>query len=138
MRGKDASLALIDQIVGTKILIAGNHDSCWAGIRDGWKSRDLCLAAEFGAVLDFAITTLPPARLQAPATRVLLSHLPYADDSQGEDRYAQFRLRDEESQSCADTSTSRSASGARRRDVGASTSPSTEWEYASVSAETLV
>ena len=45
--------------------------------------------------MDFAVTTLPPLRPQAPATRVLLSHFPYAGDSHDEDRYAQFRLRDE-------------------------------------------
>lgn len=98
MHGKDATLALIDQLVGTKILISGNHDSCWAGVRDGWKNRDNYLAAGFAAVLDFAVTTLPPLRPQAPATRVLLSHFPYAGDSREAeigDRYAQFRLRDE-------------------------------------------
>lgn len=95
MHGKEATLALIDQLVGTKILVAGNHDSCWAGVRDGWKNRDTYLAAGFAAVMDFAVTTLPPLRSQAPATRVLLSHFPYAGDSHDEDRYAQFRLRDE-------------------------------------------
>ncbi len=95
MHGKDASLALISQLVGTKILVSGNHDACWAGVRDGWKQRDRYLAAGFAAVMDFAVTTLPPLRPQAPATRVLLSHFPYAGDSHDEDRYGQFRLRDE-------------------------------------------
>lgn len=36
----------------------------------------------------------PPLRPQAPATRVLLSHFPYAGDSRDEDCYSQFRLRD--------------------------------------------
>ena len=97
MHGKDATLALIEQLVGIKILIAGNHDSCWAGVRDGWKNRDLYLAAGFAAVMDFAVATLPPLQPQAPATRVLLSHFPYAGDSRESevgDRYAQFRLRD--------------------------------------------
>jgi len=57
MHGKDATLALIDQLVGTKILISGNHDSCWGGFRDGWKNRDLYLAAGFAAVMDFVVTT---------------------------------------------------------------------------------
>lgn len=95
MHGKNATLALVEQLVGTKILISGNHDACWAGVRDGWKNRDLYLAAGFAAVMDFAVTTLPPLRPQAPATRVLLSHFPYAGDSHDEDRYSQFRLRDE-------------------------------------------
>lgn len=98
MHGKDASRALVDQLVGTKILISGNHDSCWGGVREGWKNRDLYLEAGFAAVMDFAVTTLPPLRPQAPATRVLLSHFPYVGDSRESevgDRYAQFRLRDE-------------------------------------------
>ena len=98
MHGKDATLDLVGRLVGTKILISGNHDACWGGVRDGWKQRDLYLAAGFAAVMDFAVTTLPtlpPLRPQAPATRVLLSHFPYAGDSRDEDRYAQFRLRDE-------------------------------------------
>ena len=98
MHGKDATLAFVGPLAGTKILISGNHDSCWAGVRDGWKNRDLYLAAGFAAVMDFAVTTLPPARPQAPATRVLLSHVPYAGDSREAevgDRCAQFRLRDE-------------------------------------------
>ncbi|GAB7005396.1 metallophosphoesterase [Nocardioides sp. AN3] len=93
MHGK--SLALIEQLVGTKILISGNHDACWGGVRGGWKARAEYLAAGFDAVMDFAVTALAPLRPQAPATRVLLSHFPYAGDSHDEDRYAQFRLRDE-------------------------------------------
>lgn len=137
MHGKDATLALIDQVVGTKILIAGNHDSCWAGIRDGWKNRDLYLAAGFAAVMDFAVTTLPPLRPQAPATRVLLSHFPYAGDSRDEDRYAQFRLRDEGTpllhghvhESFRER---RTKTGTWHVNVGVDW-----WDYAPVSAETL-
>lgn len=98
MHGKDTTLAFVGPLAGTKILISGNHDSCWAGVRHGWKNRDLYLAAGFAAVMDFAVTTLPPVRPQAPATRVLLSHFPYAGDSRESevgDRYSQFRLRDE-------------------------------------------
>jgi calcineurin-like phosphoesterase family protein len=93
MHGK--SLAFVGPLTGTKVLISGNHDACWAGVRDGWKAREEYLAAGYAAVMDFAVTTLPPVRPQAPATRVLLSHFPYAGDSHDEDRYAQFRLRDE-------------------------------------------
>lgn len=95
MHGKDATLAFVGTLVGAKVLIAGNHDSCWAGARDGWKARDRYLAAGFAAVMDFAVTTLPPVRPKAPATRVMLSHFPYAGDSHGSDGYAQYRLHDE-------------------------------------------
>ena len=137
MHGKDASLALVEQLVGTKILVAGNHDACWAGVRDGWKNRDLYLAAGFTAVMDFAVTMLPPLRPQAPATRVLLSHFPYAGDSHDEDRYAQFRLRDEGipllhghvHESFRERRTKKGTWGIN---VGVDW-----WDYAPVSAETL-
>ena len=95
MHGKDASLGRISALAGTKILVAGNHDACWAGMRDGWRKRDRYLAAGFAAVMDFGVAKLPPVRQGGPATRVLLSHFPYAGDSHDEDRYSQFRLRDE-------------------------------------------
>lgn len=58
MHGKDATLALVDQLVGTLVSCA-----------QGWKNRDRCLAAGFAAVMDFAVTTLPPLRPKASATR---------------------------------------------------------------------
>lgn len=95
MHGKAHSLGLVSQLCGTKILVAGNHDAAWAGVRDGWRQRGLYLAAGFAAVLDFAVTAIPPARPGGLNTRVLLSHFPYAGDSHDEDRYRQYRLRDE-------------------------------------------
>lgn len=95
MHGKEASLALVPCLKGTKILVSGNHDACWAGVRAGWKQRSRYLDAGFAAVMDFAVTKLPPVGPEASATRVLLSHFPYAGDSHEEDRHAQFRLRDE-------------------------------------------
>lgn len=95
MHGKDASLGHISTLTGTKILVAGNHDACWAGMRDGWRKRDRYLAAGFAAVMDFGVAKLPAVRQGEPATRVLLSHFPYLGDSHDEDRYSQFRLRDE-------------------------------------------
>lgn len=95
MHGKAASLALLPRLMGTKILVSANHDACWAGMRDGWKQRSRYLDAGFSAVMDFAVTKLPPVGPEASATRVLLSHFPYVGDSHDEDRHEQFRLRDE-------------------------------------------
>ena len=95
MHGKEPTLAMVERLHGTKILVCGNHDACWGGARGGWRRREAYLAAGFTAVLDFAVTTLPPPHPQAPATRVLLSHFPYAGDSGETDRYEHFRLRDE-------------------------------------------
>ena len=99
MHGKPANLARIAELNGTKILIAGNHDSCWAGFRGAWAKRSLYLDAGFTAVLDFAVTTLPALTKKAQNARVMLSHFPYdgdhvTEDGQVIDRYAEYRLRD--------------------------------------------
>lgn len=95
MNGKDANLAMLPRLAGTKVLVAGNHDSCWAGRRAGWRRMRRYLEAGFAAVHDFARTTLPALRPNAPRTPVVLSHFPYVGDSGADDRYNQFRLRDE-------------------------------------------
>lgn len=95
MHGKESSLALVPRLEGTKILVSGNHDACWGGVRDGWKQRRRYLDAGFEAVMDFAVTKLPSLHPQSPATRVMLSHFPYAGDHSEVDRHEQFRLRDE-------------------------------------------
>lgn len=95
MHGKDASLAFAAQLSGTKVLVSGNHDACWAGARDAWRMRERYLEAGFAAVLDFAVTVLPPHRPGGHGKRVLLSHFPYEGDSHDSDRYSQQRLRDE-------------------------------------------
>lgn len=80
----------IRDLQGRKILIAGNHDACWIGHRR--KARALravekYLEAGFDAVI-------PEGQIYLTlglSTPVLLSHLPYAGDSQDEDRYAEQR-----------------------------------------------
>jgi calcineurin-like phosphoesterase family protein len=94
MHGKPANLAKVAGLHGTKLLVAGNHDACWAGVRDSWRHRETYLAAGFAAVLDFARTTLPAVQPDRPRPRVLLSHFPYDGDHTDEDRFEQFRLRD--------------------------------------------
>lgn len=137
MHGKEANLALVAQLNGTKLLVSGNHDACWAGMRDGWKQRERYLAAGFAAVLDFAVTKLPPLEPQAQSTRVLLSHFPYEGDSGEADRHLQFRLPDagipllhgHVHDSFREQSTPRGTWGIN---VGVD-----HWDYRPVSAETL-
>lgn len=137
MHGKDASLALVSRLNGTKVLVSGNHDACWAGMRGGWKQRSRYLEAGFAAVMDFAVTKLPPLGPEASATRVLLSHFPYAGDSHDEDRYEQFRLRDEgvpllHGHVHEAFRERRTANGTWGINVGVD-----HWDYRPVSAETL-
>lgn len=71
-------------------LVMGNHDPVHPMHRDAWKH-----APRFGTVFEFVA---PFARVALPSgRRILLSHFPYAGDtaSRDEDRYTQYRLRDE-------------------------------------------
>lgn len=88
-------LSYLPRLNGTKVLVSGNHDRCWGGDRHGWKHVRDYIDAGFVAVHDLARTTLPPVAPAEPGQRVLLSHFPYVGDSGDEDRFTQFRLRDE-------------------------------------------
>jgi calcineurin-like phosphoesterase family protein len=81
------ALPVLQQLRGRKRLIAGNHDACWGGHRDAWRQRATYLQV-FEAVLEFA-------RVRVSGREVLLSHFPYSGDHTPEDRFAQYRLRDE-------------------------------------------
>lgn len=73
---------------GTKHLIAGNHDKPWSGNRDAHSHLPRWLDGAFASVQTFA-------KRHVGGKTVMLSHFPYAGDHVGEDRYNQFRLRDE-------------------------------------------
>lgn len=88
-------LAYLPSLNGTKVLVSGNHDRCWGGDRQAWKHVRDYLDAGFAAVHDYARTKLPPVSEGAAGQRVLLSHFPYVGDSGPEDRFTQYRLRDE-------------------------------------------
>lgn len=81
------SLPLVSRLHGELHLIAGNHDRCWSGLRDGWKWLPRYLDAGFSTVQSFA-------RTRIAGQSVLLSHFPYAGDHTEEDRFAEFRLPD--------------------------------------------
>lgn len=81
------TLALIGTLPGTKHLIGGNHDRCHPMHRDAhnWQRRYLEV---FSSVQAFA-------RRKVAGRNVLLSHFPFEGDHSREDRYTQYRLRDE-------------------------------------------
>jgi len=78
---------LIAELPGTKHLIAGNHDRCHPMHRDAhnWQRRYLEV---FDSVQSFA-------RRRIAGRQVMLSHFPFSGDHTFEDRYTQYRLRDE-------------------------------------------
>jgi calcineurin-like phosphoesterase family protein len=80
---------------GHKILVAGNHDDCWTGHRDGRRAR-ASLATYHAAGFERVVAEgrLHGHRL-ANGTTVTLAHLPYAGDHTETDRYARQRPRDD-------------------------------------------
>ncbi len=80
------TLTMIAELNGRKLLLAGNHDRCWAGHgrrAEGWTER--YLDAGFAEVHQGQI------RLPVAGTDVLACHFPYRGDSHDQDRYTEHR-----------------------------------------------
>jgi calcineurin-like phosphoesterase family protein len=85
-----AGLAIASALTGNKILVAGNHDLCWAGRRPQ--------ARQHQAYLDAGFSTLVTSGLvhdhRIGQHTVMLSHLPYRGDHSDQDRYVSMRPAD--------------------------------------------
>jgi calcineurin-like phosphoesterase family protein len=79
------TLPLVSQLKGRKILIPGNHDRCWTG-------NERVRPVDIQRYLDVGFTIMDGPRVHAEGW--LLSHFPYAGDSQGEDRHLAHRPKD--------------------------------------------
>lgn len=81
-------LTKVATLNGRKHLVAGNHDLVWSGHRQAHQHQRRWLQ-EFESVQSFARRRLSKTEM------FMLSHFPYAGDHTADERYAQFRLRDE-------------------------------------------
>ena len=80
------SLALVRRLRGRKVLVAGNHDRCWAGggpMSTPWV--DVYRDAGFEEVLQGWVS------VQLGERRALACHLPYEGDSHDDDRFTAQR-----------------------------------------------
>ena len=84
---EDEVLNIIRRLNGRKHLIAGNHDPVWPGHRQAHRHQRKWLEV-FESVQAFA-------RRRVGNHDVMLSHLPYQGDHVEQERYTQFRLRDQ-------------------------------------------
>ena len=85
-----ASLALVRGLAGHKLLVAGNHDRCWAGNGSkahAWHERylDAGFAEVRQGTIDLEVAGLP----------VRAGHFPYEGDSHDEDRFTSHRPKDD-------------------------------------------
>lgn len=83
------TLPLVAKLNGTKVLIPGNHDRCWYGIRQTEDKRtywnSVYISAGFSGIFPLL------AGITIGETHVVLNHFPYHGDSQDEDRYVNHR-----------------------------------------------
>jgi calcineurin-like phosphoesterase family protein len=80
------TLALAGELRGRKVLLAGNHDRCWAGHDrrvEEWTQR--YLEAGFDEIVQGTTT------MDIADRTVRLCHFPYRGDSHGQDRYLDHR-----------------------------------------------
>lgn len=132
-----AGLFQVARLNGTKVLVAGNHDSCWEYHRR-W-ARHVRTYMEAGFSLIHTEGHAVQYRLGAGGPVVNLAHLPYrgAGDHTVTERYSEARLTDDGTALLCghvhDAWRSRSGpSGSVMINVGVDV-----WDYAPVSAETL-
>lgn len=84
------TLPLAQCLNGRKVLVAGNHDRCWAGHHGrAERAADQYLAAGFDEIRQGTI------HLDIAGVRVAACHFPYVGDSHDEDRYVLHRPVDE-------------------------------------------
>lgn len=82
----DETLPLVGELRGRKVLLAGNHDRCWAehGRRaNGWEERYLDAG--------FAEVRQGQLNINISGVTTLACHFPYRGDSHDHDRYAEQR-----------------------------------------------
>lgn len=83
------NLVPVARLNGHKILVAGNHDSCWAGHKRWRRELVRYIDAGFAEIHEEGIVR--EHRLGGTGPLVDLAHLPYAGDSHETDRYAHRR-----------------------------------------------
>jgi calcineurin-like phosphoesterase family protein len=130
-------LNVVMELNGTKHLIAGNHDTCWAGhrrIRDNPdRLRGEVARYEVAGFDRVYASGFASPHLLGNGLEVALSHLPYRGDSHAEDRYADQRLVDEGLPLlCGHVHEKWTVSG-RQVNVGVDV-----WHYAPVSEEEII
>lgn len=80
------TLPLVAELTGHKILIAGNHDRCWAGHgrrAESWSER--YLDAGFAEIIQGS------KKIKIGRAKAVLCHFPYQGDSHDHDRFVNHR-----------------------------------------------
>ena len=86
------TLPLAELLNGYKVLVPGNHDRCWDGLRRKRKDSVDRWRGEYEAA-GFSIRPAPVA-VTVAGRSVLADHFPYHGDSGHKERYLEYRPRD--------------------------------------------
>lgn len=87
----DMTLKIVRRLNGTKVLVPGNHDRCWAPLPKAFEWRARYFEAGFDTITDAEMGQ----GLVVPDSPFVANHFPYAGDSREEERYADWRPLDE-------------------------------------------
>jgi calcineurin-like phosphoesterase family protein len=79
------TLPMVAELTGRKILVAGNHDRCWAQHRGATTWTEKYVEAGFAEIHQGTV------RLRVAKRSVKASHFPYQGDSQDNDRFSEVR-----------------------------------------------
>lgn len=83
------TLPLVQLLQGSKMLVPGNHDRCWEGLRHKKKQSVDRWAVEYRQV---GLTIRPgPIEVDLDGAVVVADHFPYHGDSQENERYPEWR-----------------------------------------------
>lgn len=80
------SLPLVGRLNGKKILVPGNHDRVFSGVKQSHRER---FFPEYMKVFDFINAEI--SSVWIGDKMAIMSHFPYVGDSHGEDRYSEKR-----------------------------------------------
>lgn len=79
--------AYLSRLNGEINLVTGNHDKVWPGERAAYKFQKQWMQ-RFNSIQQYA-------RMRIDGETVFLSHFPYSGDHTSDERFSQYRLRDE-------------------------------------------
>ena len=120
------SLALVSELAGDKLLVAGNHDRCWPGNKKWERWVDTYRQAGFAEIVTTAEIDLGDGMV-LPAC-----HFPYRGDSHDDDRFIPYRPGDDDRWLLHGHVHERWKVDDRQLNVGCDV-----WDYAPVEAATL-
>ncbi|WP_298212242.1 metallophosphoesterase family protein [Ferrimicrobium sp.] len=89
MGGISEMLKFVELLHGTKLLVPGNHDRCWEGLRTKKKNRVDQWRAEYAEAGFVLLGSQEEIRLGDHT--VLVCHFPYHGDSREIERFVEFR-----------------------------------------------